>query len=251
MFCNYCGQEISDDAVFCPKCGKALNSTDANFTDGYTKAINPYSAKSTETSGLAIASLVLGLLGLIAWLLPIVGFPVIIVGLVLGIIGRSKGGKGIATAGIIICIITLMLTTANSAIGAYMGYHGLLHFQQNHSESSKEKVEQTPNEFTLRDEDGNILMQGGIASAYTSTVTDENGTKNYVVEIRFTDTASEKFAAITSEHTGEYIGIYLNDDMLANPMVICAITEGTCQITNMPSYQDALDLAEKLNMGID
>lgn len=56
---------------------------------------------------------------------------------------------------------------------------------------------------------------------------------------------------ITNDHIGECIGIYLNDDILANPMVQSSITGGTCQITDFSSYQEALDLVEKLNSTID
>lgn len=28
MFCNKCGLEIADDAVYCPKCGQRQNETD-------------------------------------------------------------------------------------------------------------------------------------------------------------------------------------------------------------------------------
>ena len=45
-----------------------------------------------------------------------------------------------------------MLTIANASIGAYMGYNGQLFFQQE-------------NVFSLRDEDGNILLEGGVQEA--------------------------------------------------------------------------------------
>ena len=80
----------------------------------------------TEKKGQSIASLVLGIVGLIAWCLPLAGFPVSIVGLVLGILGMKKGGKGMAIAGIVLCIISLVATIVNSAIGAYMGTTGQL-----------------------------------------------------------------------------------------------------------------------------
>ena len=38
------------------------------------------------------------------------------------------------------------------------------------------------------------------------------------------------FADITTNNIGNTIGIYLNDEMIANPRVMCAITEGSCQI---------------------
>lgn len=167
------------------------------------------------------------------------------------IAGCHKGGKSIAVAGIILCILTLSLTIVNASIGAYKGYLGRLPFQHSISNTSKEKVENTPNIFSLRDEDGNVLMEGGIEAANMSAGTDIPGLESYVVEIRFTDSAAEKFAEITSEHIGEFIGIYLNDDILARPMVQCAITDGICQIANMPTYQSALDLADKLRMTIE
>jgi hypothetical protein len=77
--------------------------------------------------GKAIASLCLGLFGLIAWFLPIIGLPVTITGLVLGIKSLNGPRNGMATTGIVLCIIGLVLSTANAAIGAYLGATGQLH----------------------------------------------------------------------------------------------------------------------------
>ena len=77
-----------------------------------------YSQPVEEKKGLSIASMILGIVGLVAWCLPIVGFPVCLTGLILGIIGIKKGGKGMAIAGIIMCSITLLLTLGNSILGA-------------------------------------------------------------------------------------------------------------------------------------
>jgi hypothetical protein len=77
-----------------------------------------YSQPVEEKKGLSIASMILGIVGLVAWCLPIVGFPVCLTGLILGIIGIKKGGKGMAIAGIIMCAITLLLTIINSVLGA-------------------------------------------------------------------------------------------------------------------------------------
>lgn len=76
----------------------------------------------------AIASLCLGLFGLVAWFLPIIGLPVTITGLVLGIKSLNGARNGMATAGIVLCIIGLVLSTANAAIGAYLGATGQLHY---------------------------------------------------------------------------------------------------------------------------
>ena len=77
-----------------------------------------------EKKGMSIASMILGIIGLIAWCIPLFGFPVTIVGLVLGILGLKRGGKGMAIAGIVMCSITLLFTLANSIYGAYLGATG-------------------------------------------------------------------------------------------------------------------------------
>jgi hypothetical protein len=88
----------------------------------------PGSALAPSGSGKAIASLCLGLFGLIAWILPIIGLPTTITGLVLGIKSVNGSRKGMATAGIVLCIIGLVLSIANAAIGAYLGATGQLHY---------------------------------------------------------------------------------------------------------------------------
>ncbi|MCG5547507.1 DUF4190 domain-containing protein, partial [Halorhodospira halochloris] len=74
--------------------------------------------------GKAIASLVLGIVGLFAWLLPIAGLPVTIVGLVLGIKDINSSNRGMAIAGIVLCIIGLVASIINASIGFYMGSTG-------------------------------------------------------------------------------------------------------------------------------
>jgi hypothetical protein len=92
---------------------------------------NPYaSAPTPSAGGKAIWSLCLGLFGLLAWLLPIIGLPVTITGLVLGIKSVNGPRKGMATAGIVLCIIGLVLSTGNAALGAYLGATGQLHYFQ-------------------------------------------------------------------------------------------------------------------------
>ena len=73
-----------------------------------------------QNNGLSIASLVLGIVGIVACCIPIIGIPVNVTGLILGIVGMKKGGKGMAIAGIILCSIFLVLTIANSALGVYI-----------------------------------------------------------------------------------------------------------------------------------
>lgn len=70
----------------------------------------------------AVASLVLGIVSIITWLLPIAGLPTTILAIVFGVKGRSGVKKGMATAGMILGIIFLVITAINSGLGAYQGF---------------------------------------------------------------------------------------------------------------------------------
>lgn len=87
MFCKKCGKEIRDDAIVCPYCGVQVGN---------------FSTPTPKTNVLAIVGFIF------AFLMPIVG-------LICSIIGKSKvdecggNGKELATAGIVISIITIVL----------------------------------------------------------------------------------------------------------------------------------------------
>jgi len=66
-------------------------------------------APSGDKKGLAIASLILGILSLCGSVLWYYGGPISIVGIVLGFLGMKSSGKGMAIAGIILSAIGLLL----------------------------------------------------------------------------------------------------------------------------------------------
>lgn len=84
------------------------------------------SERNQEGGGLALASMVLGIIGLVAWFLPMFGLPISINGLILGVFALKSKNSGKATAGIVLSVIGLVLATANAAIGAYLGFTGQL-----------------------------------------------------------------------------------------------------------------------------
>lgn len=76
------------------------------------------------TSGKATASLVLGICSLFLWFCPLVGLAASITGLVLGLQASKERSTGVATAGIVLCIIGLLASFINMAVGAYLGATG-------------------------------------------------------------------------------------------------------------------------------
>ncbi len=78
-------------------------------------------AAPDNRGGLAVAGFVLGIISLLAWLLPICGAPVAIIGLVLSILGRgSPTRRTLATIGLVLCIVGILLSVGNAAVGIYL-----------------------------------------------------------------------------------------------------------------------------------
>lgn len=250
MFCQNCGNKNDDSDIYCKCCGKQLtmsvyNNPYANTYDNSAYGGNIYNQYSNgnmkqRNVGLGVAALTLGCLGLLAWLLPIIGFPIGIAGLICGICGISRSDKKMSKVGIVLAIICLVLTLINSVIGAYMGATGQLWFQK----GNDQKVNEETYELTLRDSDGNILMRNGIKLAEAQV---DDVTGDYIVYVEFDEVATETFASITEQYMGESVSIYLNDELIMNPIVNAPIMDGKCVISTNGTYEETQVLAEKLS----
>lgn len=123
MLCPQCGRPVPEGATLCPTCGRQTAPTEYSVGGLPPMASSPVSGPVTpeKTSGLAIASLIFGLLFLF--------FPLSIVAIVFGHISLSQikksagrlGGKGLAIAGLVlgylgVAIIPLILIIAAIAI---------------------------------------------------------------------------------------------------------------------------------------
>jgi hypothetical protein len=83
--------------------------------------------ESKPTSGLAVASLVLGIVAAVSSFMPIVNnasFFIALVGLVLGIVGLvgvnkgTRAGKGLAIAGIVLGVVSIVVVLASQSFYA-------------------------------------------------------------------------------------------------------------------------------------
>jgi hypothetical protein len=119
-FCTTCGQQIQDDALLCRHCKHWIpGATPAGIAQAPPYPVATFSG-AQATSGLAIASLVLGILW-IYWIGSIVG-------LVLGYLALREirrnpqgiEGKGMAIAGIILGWVAMATLLLAIAFGVYI-----------------------------------------------------------------------------------------------------------------------------------
>lgn len=100
MFCQNCGEQCPEGSSYCAKCGASLDGT----------AAPPQTVLAKQrTSGLAVAALVLGIVGLF---FNIVGILAIIFGAIsVSQTGRdpSIGGRGMAVAGLVLGIVDIAI----------------------------------------------------------------------------------------------------------------------------------------------
>ena len=101
MYCTKCGTQNPDDSVFCQKCGAPLATPPPPPVPPTSAA--PVTAR--RTSGLAVASLVLGILGFFTGITSVLA--IIFGGIAMGQIGKdpSLDGKGMAIAGLVMGIV--------------------------------------------------------------------------------------------------------------------------------------------------
>lgn len=93
-----------------------------------TQYQNQYQMPQKKSNGMAIASMVLGIISLLLFCIPYFAIPASIVGLILGIISirGKKDGKGMAIAGIILSSIALLIGVLIIILSAAIASSGLL-----------------------------------------------------------------------------------------------------------------------------
>lgn len=93
-----------------------------------------------------------------------------------------------------------------------------------------------------------VLTGSDIVSAQAAIDT-SSGSNNYVVQLEFSEDGAKKFGEATTANVGKRIYIIYNDEVISAPMVKSAITNGSCVIDNMESYDAADTLATTIRIG--
>lgn len=137
MKCPGCGKDVESDATFCPACGERLErETPVEPEQASAPSTSPTAARppSPETpagpqnSGWAMASLAFGIIGMTC--LPLLGSVLaIIFGAVAKIDIRKRPGElkgsGLATAGIVLGTVMVVLIVVSAAVIIPISYIGV------------------------------------------------------------------------------------------------------------------------------
>ena len=86
MYCHSCGAEAADTKGFCTKCGADLSQSDPAAGVPNQQSPDqgvPVGQQVARTSGLGVASMVLGILGLIFVWVPVLGLFLALLAVVL------------------------------------------------------------------------------------------------------------------------------------------------------------------------
>ena len=107
----------------------------------------------------------------------------------------------------------------------------------------------------FRDPDGNVLLSGDdIKSAkYSDEAVDSTGLPSPHVVLTFSDEGTTKFTEATEKLIGQVMGIYLDDEVISEPVVNSRIDSNTAIITmgSTSSYTERKEEAQNLAILID
>ena len=106
-----------------------------------------------------------------------------------------------------------------------------------------------PGSLMFVDEEGNIILTGDQVASAKPGIIDENGKKDYIVSLTFTDEGTTAFADATSKNIGKRIAIIYDNAIVSSPVVQSAITGGEGYIKGMASYEEANNLASTIRIG--
>ena len=106
-----------------------------------------------------------------------------------------------------------------------------------------------PGSLRFTDMEGNTILTGDQVSSANVMVSENNGSRDYVVSLTFNEEGTKAFADATSAMVGQQIAIIYDNEVVSAPTVREAITQGQCTIDGMAGYDEAENLAATIRIG--
>lgn len=94
----------------------------------------------------------------------------------------------------------------------------------------------------IQDEKGNTRITIEDIESVEIVVNENEGRKDFCVSLNFTDEGAKKFENVTKELIGQSLEVYVDDELIINPIIQSIIADGKVQISNFESYEDAAKL---------
>ena len=93
------------------------------------------------------------------------------------------------------------------------------------------------------------VMTGADIVSAEARIDTSSGTNEYVVTLELGEAGTKSFAEATAANIGNPIYIIYNDELISYPKVQTAITDGSCVINGMESFEAADVLATTIRIG--
>lgn len=107
-----------------------------------------------------------------------------------------------------------------------------------------------PGSLEFQDENGEVVLMGtDVSNAQGQTSQDSMGGLTYVVSLEMTEEGTTKFAEATEANIGKNIAVVYDGEIVSNPVVNTAITDGAAIIEGMSSFEEAEILASTIRIG--
>lgn len=106
-----------------------------------------------------------------------------------------------------------------------------------------------PGSLVFMDSEGNQILEGRQVTSAKGGIIDQNGVKEYVVQLAFDEEGTKAFADATTNGVGKPIYIIYDGRIISYPMVREPITGGQCRIDGMADLREAEELASNIRIG--
>lgn len=104
-------------------------------------------------------------------------------------------------------------------------------------------------QLTFQDSSGNIMLEGKNIKSAEAVQNTSGTTTTYEVSLTFDDEGAALFEEATGKLVGKNMSIYMDGELISNPMVEKKISGGKAVINNIKTYDEASKIADKINAG--
>ena len=115
----------------------------------------------------------------------------------------------------------------------------------------KEYVDGAEGDLSLNDASGKVNLDEKLTGTDIANagVSYDQETGYYTVSLSFTEEGTKKFSSATSALSGSQMSIWINDEFVIAPKVNEAISTGTASVSGNYTYDQAYDLAVRIQSG--